>query len=256
MKDLIKMLVKNLGYQITPIPSPTAIRDLNPDISESEWATFLAVKPFTMTSLERVLASIQAASYVALNNIPGDVVECGVWRGGSSMAIARTLMEHNDTSRIIYCYDTFEGMTDPGGGDVDAWNRSADGLLEHAKRAEPKSDSLVWAYASIDDVRRNLGTVGYPMKNVVFVRGPVENTIPETLPRQISILRLDTDWYESTKHELEHLYPRLVSSGVLIVDDYGHWSGARKAVDEYFVKIGLPVFLHRIDYTGRMFVKT
>ena len=183
MKGLIKRLMKKIGYQITPVTSPSAIRDLNPDISEAEWATFLAVRPFTMTSLERVLASIQVAGYVASNRIPGDVVECGVWRGGSAMAIARTLLENDDISRIIYCYDTFDGMTEPGGNDVDAWNRPAGGLLEYAKRAENKTESLVWAYASIDDVKANLGTVGYPMGNIVLVKGPVEAPIPKTTPR-------------------------------------------------------------------------
>lgn len=256
MKHLIKTLLKKFGYQLGPISSPSAIRDLNPDISDPEWATFLAVQPFTMTSLERVLASIRAAAYVASSRIPGDIVECGVWRGGSVMAIARTLLDNDDISRSIYCYDTFDGMTEPGSDDIDAWNRAAGDLLQSAKHVEDKTESLVWAYASIDDVKANVATVGYPTENLVLVEGPVEDTIPGTTPERISILRLDTDWYGSTKHELEHLYPRLVTGGVLIVDDYGHWGGARKAVDEYFSRAGLRVFLHRIDYTGRLILKT
>ena len=83
----------------------------------------------------------------------------------------------------------------------------------------------------------------------------VEDTIPNQAPKEIALLRLDTDWYESTLHELEHLYPRLVSGGVLIIDDYGHWRGAREAVDEYIDKHKLKLFLTRIDYTGRLCVK-
>ena len=72
------------------------------------------------------------------------------------------------------------------------------------------------------------------------------------MPERIALLRIDTDWYESTRHELVHLYPRLSPGGVLIIDDYGHWQGARKAVDEYF-QAGL--FLNHIDYTGRLAIK-
>jgi hypothetical protein len=90
---------------------------------------------------------------------------------------------------------------------------------------------------------------------VNLVKGPVESTIPATIPDQLAILRLDTDWYESTKHELDHLYPRLVSGGILIIDDYGHWQGARQAVDEYFARQNLKPLLSRIDYTCRIMIK-
>ena len=83
----------------------------------------------------------------------------------------------------------------------------------------------------------------------------MEDTIPKNSPEKISILRLDTDWYESTKHELEYLFPRLSSGGILIIDDYGHFKGAKKAVDEYFTKNKIQYFLNRIDYTGRLIVK-
>lgn len=89
-----------------------------------------------------------------------------------------------------------------------------------------------------------------------FVIGPVEETLITKVPERIALLRLDTDWYESTRAELEYLYPRLVVGGVLIVDDYGHWKGARKAVDEYFAALGNDApLLNRLDYTGRMAVR-
>jgi hypothetical protein len=83
----------------------------------------------------------------------------------------------------------------------------------------------------------------------------VEETIPQHAPEQISVLRLDTDWYSSTKHELMHLFPRLSKNGVLIIDDYGHWAGARKAVDEYFADQTIQPLLNRIDQTGRACIK-
>jgi AcrR family transcriptional regulator len=112
-----------------------------------------------------------------------------------------------------------------------------------------------WCKATLEDVQATMSQSGYPASRIHYVRGRVEDTIPGTIPGQIAVLRLDTDWYESTRHELEHLYPRLVRGGILMIDDYGHWQGARRATDEY-LKVAAPgVFLHRIDYTGREMVK-
>jgi hypothetical protein len=97
--------------------------------------------------------------------------------------------------------------------------------------------------------------MGYPKEKLHYVQGKVEDTIPGAAPGQIALLRLDTDWYESTHHELIHLYPRLSAGGVLIVDDYGHWQGSRRAVDEWIAQTGARILLNRIDYTGRVAVK-
>ena len=88
-----------------------------------------------------------------------------------------------------------------------------------------------------------------------MVKGKVEDTLPGHAPDHIAVLRLDTDWYASTKHEMEHLYPRLARGGVLIIDDYGHWAGSRQAVDEYLAEHGIHLLLNRTDYTGRMALK-
>ena len=108
---------------------------------------------------------------------------------------------------------------------------------------------------SEEGVRKLLTGAGYPESRLHFVRGAVEQTLPARAPEQVAILRLDTDWYESTRHELVHLFPRLTVGGVLIVDDYGHWEGARKAVDEYFGAEHAPLLLTRVDYTGRVAIK-
>jgi len=99
-------------------------------------------------------------------------------------------------------------------------------------------------------------STGYPEDQVIFIKGRVEDTIPQTVPEQIALLRLDTDWYESTYHELIHLYPRLVNRGILILDDYGYWQGARKAVDTYFQENKVGMYLHRVDESARIGVKT
>jgi hypothetical protein len=203
------------------------------------------VRPFTMTSPERLYGLREAMSYVLRENIPGDIVECGVWRGGSSMLIARVLAEC-DEDRRLWMYDTFEGMSEPTAADGDY-------VVEHYAVAGP--DEWFTAYAPLDQVRANLARTGLSESRVRYVCGKVEETVPATTPEQIALLRLDTDWYESTRHELEHLYDRLSPGGVLIIDDYGHWEGARKAVDEFFDGRGARPLFARLDYTGRMIVK-
>ncbi len=210
-----------------------------------------AAKPYTMTSFERMFGLYQAVDYVSRAGVPGDFVECGVWRGGSSMNAALTLKSHGDTSRKLYLYDTYEGLPEPSSLDVDYRGETAATKWNALRRGAGSE----WCYSGIDEVERNMASTGYPSEHVVFVAGKVEDTIPETVPERIAVLRLDTDWYESTRHELIHLYPKLVSGGVLILDDYGHWQGARRAVDEYFAEHGISLLLNRLDHTGRVAIK-
>lgn len=203
-----------------------------------------------MTSLERVIALIRATKYVAANQIRGAVVECGVWRGGSMMAVALTLLEMRAAPRELVLFDTFAGMAPPADRDA-----RFDGVTAAELVASPIPDPYMECYATRDEVTANMKSTGYPMDNVRLVRGNVEDTIPAAAPPAIALLRLDTDWYESTRHELVHLYPRLAAHGALIIDDYGYWRGAREATDEYFATHQPVPFLHRVDYTARMIIK-
>jgi hypothetical protein len=205
-----------------------------------------------MTSRERIYALIQAVRYVVQHNIPGDIVECGVWRGGSMMAVAKTLVSLNHFDRELYLFDTFEGMSKPTEVDVYYDGRKASDRFKQAAINDTSSD---WSYIPLEEVKRALYSTGYDHKKIHFVKGMVEETIPNNAPDTISILRLDTDWYESTKHELTHLFPRLSRKGIIIIDDYGHWEGARKATDEYILQNNLCIFLNRIDSTGRIGIK-
>jgi hypothetical protein len=213
-------------------------------------SVYRACAPFSMASIERLYAVYQAVHHVLDHGVVGDVVECGVWRGGSSMCAAMTLVARGAVERRLWLYDTFAGMTEPSADDVSYVGVDARPTWRRAQRA----DHNRWCYGSLDDVRANLRRTGYPEDRLVFVQGPVEETLPRHLPESIALLRLDTDWYQSTRHELEHLYPRLAPFGVLIVDDYGFWRGARKAVDEYFAA-RTPILLARSDNTGRMAIK-
>jgi predicted O-methyltransferase YrrM len=253
LKRLIKSLLRRVGYELSRIGPVLTLREQNPDVTDEEWIIYSKVQPLTMLSLERFLANLRAIEYIVQNRIPGDIVECGVWRGGSAMAMALALLRLSDTSRTLWMYDTFQGMTDPTDADKSHGGIGAEELLTAAKEHEVRERSLVLAYASLEDVRNNMRATGYPMNRIRFIEGSVEQTIPGTLPEQIALLRLDTDWYESTRHELIHLYPKLTPGGILIIDDYGHWQGARKAVDEYLTNSR--TFLNRIDYTGRLAVK-
>jgi hypothetical protein len=222
------------------------------DLSSATRETIRAVRDYTMTSPERIAAACSAAQYVARNGIEGSIVECGVWRGGSMMAMLRTLVEEKHTAPDVYLYDTFEGMSTPTEIDRAFNGDSAKELLEKSDKREADS---IWCKASLADVAKNVASVGYDPSKIHLIAGKVEDTIPAAAPETVALLRLDTDWYESTRHELIHLFPRLVRGGVLIVDDYGHWQGARKAVDEYFAENSVRILLNRIDYTGRIAVK-
>jgi O-methyltransferase len=214
------------------------------DLPADRHALFARVGPYTQTSRERVTTLADAVEYAIRANVPGDFVECGVWRGGSTMAVALTLQRLGARDRRLWLYDTFGEMPAPGRRDRDHAGR---GVAGH------EATMLGGTGLSLTDVRAAMRSTGYPEDRIEYVRGRVEKTIPARAPERIALLRLDTDWYESTRHELVHLYPRLVRGGVLIIDDYGHYAGARQAVDEYFAD--RPVLLVRVDYTGRVAVK-
>lgn len=187
-------------------------------------------------------------------NIPGDFVECGVWRGGNGI-LAKKVFEHLGSNKNVWMFDTFEGMTAPTSVDVAAKTQlSAEGHFLDSQ----KDTHNEWCFASLDDVQKNCADAGLNVNSFKFIKGDVCETLktPKNIPAEISVLRLDTDWYESTKAELEVLYPRLSDKGVLIIDDYGHWEGAKKAVDEYFSSQDYKPLFNVIDRTGRSAIKT
>jgi O-methyltransferase len=229
---------------------PTRSHAFPADFDEADIELCRRVGPYTMTTPARLFALVRAVEYVSARGIPGAMVECGVWRGGSMMAVALTLLRLDKTDRDLYLFDTFSGMTAPTDEDVRRSGEKASELL-----AQETEDSDIWAIASLEQVREAVLGVGYPEQRIRFVRGPVEETLPAAAPGEIALLRLDTDWYTSTKHELVHMYPRLAGGGVLILDDYGYWQGARRAVDEYVSENGLTLLLNRIDNTARIALK-
>jgi hypothetical protein len=245
-----RALRRLLGREAAPSPPPelAALSDADRRIAER-------ALPYTMTGVPRLQALIDAVRYCVARDLPGAFAECGVWRGGSVLAMVLTLQELGVEDRDIHLYDTFEGMTEPTEHDtsehdppaLDTWRQA------RGRNERPWKELFTADVFNEDAVRRTVLSTGYAAERIHLVRGPVEETLPQGAPDRLALLRLDTDWYESTRHELEHLYPRLAPGGVLIIDDYGHWEGARRAVDEYFADA--PLLLNRIDYTARIGVK-
>lgn len=251
MSRIKQTLAKALGYAWRAYaPHEAAVPELSPE----DAAILRAVRPFTMTSPERIYGLMNAVRYVVANRIPGALVECGVWKGGSMMAVARTLQALGAADRELYLFDTYAGMTAPTGKDASRYG--SDTPQETYVKTKNPDGTSTWCYSSLEDTRRNVLSTGYPEAKLHFVKGPVEQTIPDAAPPEIALLRLDTDFYESSKHEMVHLFPRLQKSGVLLLDDYGHWEGQRLAVDEYLSAHKIPLLLNRLDYTGRIGVKT
>lgn len=252
-RDLVARACARAGYALTRIPDPAHIARSHPDLDPAFAAAYARCAPFTATSPERMYAVWQAVLHLSSHGIEGDIVECGVWRGGSSMLAALALAHAGDSSRRLYLYDTFTGMTEPSGKDAGPDGVPVSSYWERVKR--DRVDSLILS-AGVEDVRANMARTGIAAERLTFVEGPVEQTIPATVPARIALLRLDTDWYESTRHELEQLWPLLAVGGVLLIDDYGHWQGARTAVDEFFGDRDDAPLLCRVDYTGRIAVRT
>lgn len=222
------------------------------DLSQADKELIRSIRPDTMTSVEGLCALINAVRHIVKDGIQGEIVECGVWRGGSMAAAAQTLLKMGCADRHLYLFDTFEGMPQPGARDVNWEGKQA---LDIYRRRRNRDGSSRWCSASQEEVFKVMSACGYEQSKIHLVKGRVEETVPTAAPAKIALLRLDTDWYESTRHELVHLFPRLARGGVLIIDDYGHWKGAREATDEYFAEQGMNIFLHRVDYTVRVGVK-
>ena len=246
VKKILQWGFARLGYTVNKLETVQHLSVQEPRFGEF----YKKCSPFTLTSFERMYALYKSLEYIAKHSIEGDIVECGVWKGGSSMLIASDLKDRGETNRQLYLYDTYEGMPAPTEKDV---NFKGEGAAVEMEEFAEEGKNLF--EAGIEEVKSNLLKTGFAEERMHFVKGMVEDTIPKTIPEKISLLRLDTDWHASTLHELEHLFPRLSKHGVLIIDDYGHWQGAREAVDEYFEKNGVKMLLNRIDLPGRIGIK-
>lgn len=258
MKNLAKHAINSLfnavGLQVVSLKHSSLENQLPVEFTEAEQAIYQFVRQneLSMVAPSGLWATMLACKHILAHDIPGDFVECGVWRGGTAILAAAILQQHG-SNRKVYLYDTFAGMSQPEDNDINLDNGKPAAQLYQANK---KATHNAWCYASLEDVKNNFVKAGLSLDNLVFVKGDVLQTLQQTkdLPKQISLLRLDTDWYQSTLLELEVLYPKLSVGGILAVDDYGAWSGSKQATDEYFTRHPKP-FLQRTDMSGRMGLK-
>ena len=246
LKNLINKSINQMGYSI--INNDQKIVELN----EKDSNLINLISNYSMTPKIRIYNLLQALRHLKHKKIHGDYVECGVWKGGNILLFKKFLETDDEYHRNIYAYDTFEGMTSPDENDFEISNNNfATKLLEEDKSKKTN----VWGVCSLEEVKKNISKHVKNLNNINFIKGPVENTLNErkNIPEKISLLRLDTDWYQSTKKELEVLYEKVESGGVIIIDDYGHWGGSKKAVDEFFSNKF--VWMHYVDYACRLIIK-
>jgi O-methyltransferase len=251
---LLKSLLKKIDYSLYK-NQPFNFDHEYPEGTDFEKHAFEICQKYSMTDHMRIFALIKSIEFIKQNKVNGDFVECGVWRGGN-LILFQKFIEKYSLEKKIYAYDTFEGMSEPDEIDKTFNGQSSSKLLKklYDKGVDRKKNILI-ADCSIEEVQKNFQKYSNK-KNLFCVKGMVEKTleIEDNLPNKISILRLDTDWYSSTKKELEILFPLLEKNGILIIDDYGYWKGARKAVDEYFKDKKVTMF--KIDFTGRMIINS
>ena len=247
------LLAREYAVDFQQMLNQYAARVRYSDMEPEFLALLEKVRHYSMTTVERLYNLWTSVRYLVEAGVEGDFVEAGVWRGGCVMLMAHELLRSNAPLRPLWLYDTFSGLPRPDAElDVDVLgNRGIDGWHMH----NVAGDTSVWAYADEAEVRTNMASTKYPEQKLNFVVGKVEETIPGRLPERVALLRIDTDWHASYAHLLEFLYDRLVPGGVLLLDDYGHFLGARRAVDEFRRKRGIHQPLLRVDYSCRMMIK-
>jgi hypothetical protein len=225
------------------------------ETKEIDKINFELVKPYTGISKNRAFALIQAIRYIIDNKIQGDFVEFGVAKGGSAMLMALTLKSLGVEDRDIYLYDLFGERPKYSEWDVEIQSgksvRDFYDLVDQGDKEATKN----WEFYNAKEVLGNLRSTGYNMNRIHFIEGDVCDTLNAFSHKKVALMRLDTDFYDSTKHELHTLYPKLVDRGVVIIDDYGHWHGARKATEEFLISLPIKPLLFYIDNTARQFIK-
>lgn len=240
LKVQVANLLRRRGYELQSLSS------IPSDFDAQARDIIKRARPYSMTRPASLFSIVEAVRYVEKNRVEGSIVECGVYMGGCMLTAALTMDAVGARGRDLYLFDTFEGMTAP---------TPEDGAVA-GKLFQVKGGAQSIACRSpLEQVQQNMALSSYPTDRIHFVKGPVEDTLPAQAPERIALLRLDTDWYQSTRHELIHLFPRLVSGGVLLIDDYGHWEGVRKACDEYFGEHGIHMLLNRVDISVRSGIK-
>lgn len=251
------------GYQMRrkPVSEPreSAMPRGGYDIEDEARAAIERVKDHTMVSYERLVVLYQQVVHCECAGVPGCYVECGTWRGGSVGMMALANLDHSQERRHLHLFDSFEGIPEPM-EDLDG-QAASDWARKHGAGADGRLVAIRDAYEAVGSLDANKelieGRLAYPAEFVHYHVGWFQDAVPQAASQvgDIAILRLDGDWYESTQVCLQNLYDLVVSGGFVIIDDYGHYEGCRRAVEDFLAERGLKVFLNHIDYTGRYWIK-
>ena len=246
LRRSVQRLVNGFGYEIVRNQSAreqTQLQSIDPEFIE----LYENCQAFSSLGIGRLTDLYMAASYVIDRGVPGDCVECGVGMGGVGSLWASVLARASQ-DRGLYLFDTYEGAPSPGA--FDEFSGSSESARERWRRIKNQTD---WTEFTVESIKSLIAASGFPAEQVHLVPGLVQDTIPEHAPEQISLLHLDTNYYDSTIHELRNLLPRLSKFGVLAIDDYGNLPGVKKAVDEYVADTNMKLFF-TTHGTGRIAV--
>lgn len=263
IKRLIKNLVRLTGYELVLKKAGSGHPFTDQDQRDEAAAMIRLVreKNSTMVGDEGLLTLYRQALFCEQSGIDGAFVECGVWKGGSVGIMAQVNLIHGTSRRHLHLFDSFEEICEPD-ETVDG-KRALEGVSAYGgTKGRMVALKGIYDYkggpGTIDDNRRLLtGDIGYDAGHIHYHKGWFQDTLPDRYENigDIAILRIDADWYASTKVCLEYLYDHVVSGGFIIIDDYGAFDGCRKAVDEFFESRGMSPFLHYVNEEIRYLVK-
>lgn len=250
IKSLARYIFSKAGLTVSRTVPDNNAQSRRPefpiDYEEAYIEIIKKTRGYTLTSHEKLYQLIGIVKYLIDNKISGDFVECGVWRGGSILAMIETLKLLKVDHIKIHLFDTFSVN--------DMLETTA--AIEEDKPFESSGPvSLEQLSVDLESVKKLMRSTGYPQENIIFHVGRVEDTIPKSSIDSIALLRLDTDWYDSTRLQLESFYHKVENNGVVISDDYGYWEGHKKAVDEFLANNKLKPLLVRNDHACRFFIK-
>ena len=254
-KEAARLKRKNTELERTDdhqtIPVQDKLRSEMSTLEPDFLALYKQCSQYTRTSWETLYALYKSIQYIVANRIPGDMLESGVSGGGSMKLVAHLLLSLGDSDRTLFLYDPIEVVTEPESDlRLELSRNSAIGDQPEIERRDVKSRTV-----PVEGIREIIAASGYPIEKVKVISNAIENTIPATISQRFALLRLQTNWYPSTKREMELLYPRLSPRGILILDSYGHYQGVCRGVDEYMSRLKEKPLLQRIDYACRLAVK-
>ena len=259
MKQILKKIIYKLNNILKKYNLRVTVQNTKKlfnfkSLSNDEIKKINKILKLTMVSQENLAFLVSVIKYLKKNQIKGDYAETGIWKGGISILSYQMFLEKNKKRKRFYLYDTFEGMVKPGKFDKKL-NRDLSQVMDKWKKTLKTKEG--WNFSSLDEVKKNIIKIcgKRSLKDFCLIKGKVENSLKnkKNLPKKICLLRLDTDFYNSTKAELDYLFNRVSKGGVIIFDDYSNWLGAKKAIDNFFKN--KKYLLCKIDNNSRFIIK-